>query len=325
MGNDLIINRGTLGGTGLNVSKLCWGTLSFSPYHSKITPEEAGMLLKAGYKRGINFWDGAELYETYSHMQSGLEVVGQAEDIVISSRSYAQTREEMLLSIDKCRRALNRDIIEIFGLHEVRMEEFRNGAFRKGALQALAYAKEKGIIKAVSLTSHSAKVVMQTSKIEEIDVIMPLINYKGIGIRDGNLNDMEEAVSNAKAAGKGIFAMKVLAGGLFTEDIKKSFHYALNNPHIDAVAVGMSCIDELDCNIKIFTGNANQTQDNLRSKRKRVSIEPWCSACGRCIKICPQNAIVLEYGIAKVLHDKCMLCGYCISACEDFNIKFVNS
>jgi len=324
VGNDLIIKKVSLGDSGLCVSKLCWGTLSFSPYHSNISPAQAGLLLKAGYERGINFWDGAELYETYPHVREGFQATGSPQDIIISSRSYAQTHQEMLLSIDKCRKAINKDIIEVFGLHEVRMEEFYNGMFRKDALRALFQAKEKGIIKAVSLTSHSAKAVMQASSIEEIDVIMPLINFKGIGIRDGCLKDMEEAISTAKANGKGIFAMKVLAGGLFAGELEKSFRYVLDNPYIDSVAAGMSCIEELDCNIGFFTGNAEKSIGQAAFKKKRVSVEPWCSACKECIKICPQNAIVLEYGIAKVIHEKCVLCGYCISACRDFNIKFIN-
>jgi len=324
VGRNIDIKKVPLGNTGLNVSKLCWGTLSFSPYHSKISPEDAGVLLKKGFELGINFWDGAELYESYRHIRAGLEALNYNDNLVISSRSYSSSYKEMLHSIDKCRKELNKACIEIFGLHEVQTGELDNGVFRPEALRALSYAKEAGIIKAVSLTTHSAKVALKVAEIQEIDIIMPLINYKGIGIKDGSLADMEKAIKKAKKNGKGVFAMKVLAGGLFAEKIENALNYVLSNPNIDSTAIGMSCLDELYFNHKVFTQGISEKSAKHKFKSKRVSIEPWCSACGKCVIICPQNALFIEHGLANINHDKCILCGYCISACKDFNIKFVN-
>ncbi|RLF15875.1 MAG: hypothetical protein DRJ66_03780 [Thermoprotei archaeon] len=40
-----------------------------------------------------------------------------------------------------------------------------------------------------------------------------------------------------------------------------------------------------------------------------------CTACGRCVSICPYNAITLEDKRAKVIEDLCEGCGLCVSLC----------
>ncbi|OGH98110.1 MAG: hypothetical protein A2104_05675 [Candidatus Melainabacteria bacterium GWF2_32_7] len=320
------LGRKTLGKSNLSVSKLCYGTLAFSIYHANLSLEKSTLLLTEAYKKGVNFWDTAELYETYSHLNYALKALDNDKDIVISSRSYAKTYKDMKSSIEKCLKEINRDKVEIFGLHEVQKDEFDGSTFRKGALKALIEAKNNGLISAISITTHSAKVVDLAGDIEEIDVIMPLINYKGIGIKDGNLSDMELAIKKAKEKNKGIYAMKVLAGGGLAESIKLAVNYALENENIDSIAIGMDSIDELLFNIDIFLGQENHLdlEEKLKIKKRNIHIEPWCVGCGSCINICPQNAIILEFGQAKIVEEKCVRCGYCITACKDFYIKFLN-
>jgi electron transfer flavoprotein alpha subunit len=43
--------------------------------------------------------------------------------------------------------------------------------------------------------------------------------------------------------------------------------------------------------------------------------ERECLACGGCISICPQSAIVMCGRRAFVIDDKCVICGICIKTC----------
>lgn len=316
------LERRILGRSNLYVSRLCYGTLAFSVYHANLSLEKSTELLVKAYEYGVNFWDTAELYETYSHVNQALKALKDADDIVISSRSYATTYDDMQSSVEKCLRETGRDQIEIFGLHEVQKDEFDGTTFRKDAMRALVEARNKGLIKAISITTHSAEVADIAADIDEVDVIMPLINYKGIGIKDGSLNDMELAIKKAKAQNKGIYAMKVLAGGGLAENVKSAFAYAIENNSFDSIAVGMDSFDELIFNMSVFLGEDSCLEEKLKSKKRNIHIEPWCEGCGNCIKICPQEAIIMEFSQAKVIEEKCVRCGYCITACKDFYIKF---
>ena len=48
------------------------------------------------------------------------------------------------------------------------------------------------------------RVVEAAADMDEIQVIHPLINFKGIGIKDGNLHEMEEAIKKAYKKAKDI-------------------------------------------------------------------------------------------------------------------------
>lgn len=311
------LEKRILGKSNLKVSRLSLGTLSFSVYHSNLAPEKSSELVKRAYELGVNFLDTAELYETYGHIKHILTTLNFHEDIVISSRSYANSYNDMRDSIKKCLTETGKNSVEIFGLHEVQKDE----SFRPEALKALIDAREEGLIKAISITTHSAAVASMAADIDEIDVIMPLINCEGIGIKDGSLQDMEKAIKKAKANGKGIYAMKVLAGGFLTANTKQAIEYILNNNSIDAIAIGMDSIDELLFNLSIFSGE-NKNIESLKDKKKMLYIEPWCIGCENCVKACPQNALEIEFGQAKILRDKCINCGYCIKKCKDFYMKF---
>jgi len=40
-----------------------------------------------------------------------------------------------------------------------------------------------------------------------------------------------------------------------------------------------------------------------------------CLACGGCISVCPQDAILMASSKAKVTPEKCISCGICIKTC----------
>ena len=48
---------------------------------------------------------------------------------------------------------------------------------------------------------------------DEIEIIHPIVNKEGIGIQDGNIEDMLTAIEKAYNKGKGIYGMKPLGGG----------------------------------------------------------------------------------------------------------------
>ncbi len=78
-------------------------------------------------------------------------------DIVIATKSYAYSEESARASVEKARREMDVDVIDIFLLHE---QESR--LTLKGHREALEYylsMKEKGIIKAVGVSTHNVEVV----------------------------------------------------------------------------------------------------------------------------------------------------------------------
>lgn len=48
-----------------------------------------------------------------------------------------------------------------------------------------------------------------------------------------------------------------------------------------------------------------------------------CMGFGDCAAVCPENAIIVENGLARVDHDKCIACGKCVKTCPKSIIRLV--
>ncbi|MEW5819678.1 MAG: aldo/keto reductase [Cyanobacteriota bacterium] len=319
-----LLTKVQLGQTNLHVSKLCFGTLALGPYHSKLSIDEGSSLLVQAYNNGINFWDTAELYETYEYIRSANEKLGCPEDLIISSRSFSRTYHEMAESIDNTLNSLDIKSIPIFGLHELsNINDFNNSL---GAFKALKEAKKNKLIQYIAITMHSVESVKIAAEQDWVDIVFPLYNKAGLGIIGGNTIQMSEAIEYAYNKGKGIYIMKVLAGGHLSSSPEESIKFALNNKAIHSIAIGMDNIDEMLMNLAIFTDDKvkiNLIKPNVKAFKRIINVDPWCEGCGKCIRICPNSAITLQFSQATVDHNKCILCGYCASACDMFCLKVV--
>ncbi|MGL5514308.1 MAG: aldo/keto reductase, partial [Sporomusa sp.] len=198
-----------LGQTGLTVSRLCFGGLTLGPLQSNRPLTEGIAVIRSALDRGVNFIDTAELYRTYPYIREAID--GHKHNVIIASKSYAYTYQDMRLSVESACRAINRDYIDLFLLHEQSSRLTLKG--HSEALRYLCDAKRQGLIRATGVSTHTIDVVRAAALIEEIDVIHPIINSKGIGITDGTVAQMLAAIQLAVDCGKGIYAMKALGGG----------------------------------------------------------------------------------------------------------------
>jgi aryl-alcohol dehydrogenase-like predicted oxidoreductase len=312
----------SLGKTGIKVTELCFGALPMGPLQANIPVEKGATLIRAALERGINFIDTAEAYKTYPYIRKALE--GYNDEVIIATKSSAKTYKKMEQSIEDALVSLDRTYIDIFLLHAAR---FTPSVFEEGAeaLQCLNDYKAKGTIRAIGISTHVIGIVKRATEIEEIDIIFPIINKLGMGILGGRVNDMIKAISEAHKAGKGLYAMKALAGGHLIDQLEESFNFVRNIKGISSTAVGMVNQEELELNLRIFNDEKIPrellTQKNKPSKR--LFILSLCKGCGTCVKTCPNNALSLENGKAVVDHKLCILCGYCNPVCPEFAIRLI--
>ena len=182
-----------LGNTGIKVSRLCFGALIIGPLQVNLSIDRGADVIARGLELGINFIDTAELYGTYPHIQKAIKKSGKKP--VVATKCYAYTKEGAAQSLEKARKELDMDVIDIFMLHEQESRLTLRG--HRDALDYFYNAKEKGIIKAVGVSTHNIEVVEACSEMPEIDVIHPLMNVTGIGIGDGTIEEMMAAVKKA--------------------------------------------------------------------------------------------------------------------------------
>lgn len=303
----------------IEVSELCYGTLTLGPLQKGLTPKEGGRLLRIAFELGVNFFDTAELYGTYTHLAAGL--AEQMHKVVIATKSYAPDAAGMEQSLAAALRSLNRDYIDIFLLHEQESHHTLRG--HSSALWYLLRQREAGTIRAVGISTHHVAGVRAALQYPEIDVIHPLINTAGIGIVDGSREDMAQAIQDAAKQSKGVYAMKALGGGALHADALSALSYVRELPGVASVAVGMGSQADVYANCALFSHGAFPVDYCPGQSKRRVHIDPWCTGCAACVHRCPQEALSLVAGKATVTVEKCVLCGYCVAHCRDFYVKVI--
>ncbi|MDR1669974.1 MAG: aldo/keto reductase [Oscillospiraceae bacterium] len=318
-----------LGKTGLSVSPLCFGTLPFSPLQNYRGGGAAGEALARAFALGVNFIDTAQLYGNYDVLRPSLKQ--EKRDIVVASKTYAYTREDALLAVEEARAALERDVIEIFLLHEQESEHTLRG--HAPALEALYECKAKGTVRAVGLSTHRPEGVFAAVN-AGLDVVHPLLNMAGLGLtaaagdgrstgeRSSSLQGraaMEAAVTAAAEAGLGVYIMKALGGGHLWRDAQNALTYARQWGH--SLALGMRDAQEVEAAAAFFETGALPALKDV--KPRTLHIAPWCTGCGRCVDRCPNHALTVSGGHASCDQSACLTCGYCGAVCPEFCIKVV--
>lgn len=310
-----------LGNTGIEVSRLCFGSLTMTPFQANLSIKEGADLIVYAYERGINFIDTAEIYENYGYIRQALKSIPR-EDYVISTKTYAYTKELARESLDKALKELNLDYIDIFLLHEQESEHTIRGHYP--AIEYLLQQKKAGKIRAVGISTHKIAGAQGMIKYPELDIIHPIVNKNGIGILDGTLQEMLDALEKLHKMGKGIYGMKPLGGGHLITETQESLKFVFQKNYLHSIAIGMQSRDEIDANIQMLkNGYINENTFNRLSKKDRkLIVQDYCIGCGKCVDRCQHGGITIIDNMARP-NENCVLCGYCATVCPEFCIKVI--
>ncbi|NLY51722.1 MAG: aldo/keto reductase [Firmicutes bacterium] len=312
-----------LGATGIRVSRLCLGALTIGPLQLNLPVEMGAEVILRALELGVNFIDTSQFYRVYPPIARALQLYSGRDEVIIATKSYAYDAAGMEAALEEALRELGRDYIDIFLLHEQESMLTIQGHWE--AVEYLLKAKEKGLVRAVGISTHYIQGVRAAALVPEFDVISPLINCTGVGIADGTREEMEAAIQFAAQCGKGIYAMKPLGGGHLLDRLDEAFGYLLAMEELASIAVGMRNQVEVEINVRLFEGR--EVPDSLRAAAKavprRLHVEDWCIGCGNCVERCSSKAMALKNGKAEADPSRCALCGYCGAHCPEFAIKVI--
>ena len=124
-GKGVIVKYGKLGRTGLKVSEICLGTMTFG---NQVDEEEAINIMKKAMVAGVNFLDTANAYaEGRSEEIVGKAIRGERHSVVLATKVANRTgpgvndaglsRQHIMKGIEDSLRRLETDYIDLYYVH----------------------------------------------------------------------------------------------------------------------------------------------------------------------------------------------------------------
>ena len=230
----------------VKLSRLAMGTGTKGGQKSSNQTRQLGIqgvadLFKFGYDNGLTFWDSADSYGSHAHLKEALKSIPR-EKVAIMSKTRAKTAEEMRADLDRFRQEIGTDYLDIILLHAVREPNWPE--LRKGAMEVLSEAREKGIVRTHGVSCHSIDALRTAAKTPWVRVDLARINAHSI-LMDADPPTVLSALREMKAAGKGVIGMKILGEGQLRDRVDQALKFAMSLDCIDAMTIGAESRQEL--------------------------------------------------------------------------------
>jgi len=232
-------DRVLLGPMKVEVSRLAQGSGTNGSGGSSNQTRKLGVkgladLYHAAYDQGVTFWDCADQYGTHPHVSLALKRAPR-EKITLLTKTRAATAKEMRADLDRFRRELGTDYIDILLLHC--MVDGNWPEQKKGAMEVISEAKAKGIVRTHGTSCHTLEALKTAAASPWVEVDLARINPAKVAM-DAEVDTVIGVLRRMKAAGKGVIGMKILGAGRLRNEVDKSLQFALSLDCVDAFTIG---------------------------------------------------------------------------------------
>jgi aryl-alcohol dehydrogenase-like predicted oxidoreductase len=240
-------DRIKLGPRGVELSRLAMGTGTDGVGGSSNQTRKLGMaglanLFDAAYDQGVTFWDSADQYGTHPHVKEALKRA-KRERVTILSKTHASTEREMRADLDRFRRELGTDYIDILLLHCMMDDDWPER--KKGAMAVISEAREKGIVRTHGTSCHTLGALKAAAKHPWVEVDLARINPAQAQM-DADPATVISVLKQMKAAGKGVIGMKILGAGALRNRVDESLQFALSLDCVDCFTIGSESRAEME-------------------------------------------------------------------------------
>jgi aryl-alcohol dehydrogenase-like predicted oxidoreductase len=244
----------TLGKSGVKVTRLAFGTGSFSGQVQRdLGQDQFTRLVRYAYDKGIRFYETAESYGEM-HRMLGVALKGIPRDSYrlmskITTRNGVNPQEK----IDELRKLANTDYFDVMLLHWQHTATWPTdtGRWQDGILEAEA----KKAVVSHGASVHGLPALRKVPGNKWLDVAMIRVNHKGVRMDAedyntdglGNVGEVVTHVRQVHNEGMGIISMKLAGEGTFNpEDRRAAMKFAFKNAGVDSVTVGYKNTAEID-------------------------------------------------------------------------------
>jgi aryl-alcohol dehydrogenase-like predicted oxidoreductase len=244
----------TLGRSGVKVTRLAFGTGSFSGQVQRDLGQEGfTRLVRHAYDRGIRFFETAESYGEM-HKMLGIALKGiPRESYQLMSKVTTRDGVSPQQKFDELRTLANTEYFDIMLLHWQHTATWP--ADTRRWQDAILEAESKKAVVSHGASVHGLPALRRVPGNEWLNVAMIRVNHKGKAMDaedyntqdPGNVPEVVEHVRKVRKEGMGVISMKLVGEGTFDrEDRQKAMKFAFRQAGVDCVTVGYKSTGEID-------------------------------------------------------------------------------
>ena len=346
------------GNTGANVSILGFGAMRLpmkgEGENQQVDLDQSVPMIQKGLDSGINYIDTAWAYLN----QTSERAVGEAIAGRERSKLYVSTKNPMNTEpaeyrkrLDVQLKKLKTDYVDFYHIHGLNFNVYQYKAEPKGYMNDLRKAKEEGLIRHISFSSHDTPAnimkIIGTGAFESMLVQYNLLHRYN-----------EAAIARAVGKGMGVTIMGPVGGGRITflsqlkpregrslADLCLRFVFA--NPNVGVALSGMNTMEMVEENVRIADHDGPLSQIEMEDINAMLGQikgleDLYCTGCGYCMPCSskvdiPTNLLLLNYiriygsqqnfkdGFIQLYHKRlvpneeaaefCTECGECLDKC----------
>ena len=256
----LIARRGsatdmvTLGRAGVKVTRLAFGTGSFSGQVQRALGQDGfTRLVRHAYDSGIRFFETAESYGEM-HRMLGVALQGIPRDTYqlmskVTTRAGVDPQEKF----DELRRLANTEYFDIMLLHWQHTATWPADTARWQ--DAVLEVQSRKVVLSHGASVHGLPALRKVPGNEWLQVAMIRVNHTGKSMDaedyatqgPGDVPEVVTRVKEVRKEGMGVIAMKLAGEGTFDrDDRRKAMRFAFQNAGVDCVTVGYKSPAEID-------------------------------------------------------------------------------
>lgn len=246
----------TLGNSGVKVTRLAFGTGTYGGrVQRELGQDGFTRLVRHAYDRGIRFFETADAYRGMPQMLATALKGIPRDTYKLMTKYRLRPEDDPKATIDRLRRDLNTEYVDILLLHCVRTADWPEQF--KRLRDEFSEAKAKKIILAHGASCHGLLPLRACPGTTWLDAALVRVNHNGTrmdtlqGGEDDVKGDVNEVVAQVKkihAQGTGVLGMKLMGEGRFTnpEDRDASIKFVVGLGTVDAFTIGFKSTAEID-------------------------------------------------------------------------------
>ena len=199
-------------------------------------------MFRAAFDQGINFWDSADQYGSHTYIREALKTVPR-DKVVILTKTNSTTASAIKADIDRYRRELGVDYIDILLLHAQQAADWN--VRMRPCMDVIGEARDRGIVRSHGTSCHTLQALKTAAAEPWVEVDLARLNPAGLHM-DSDPQTVIGVLRQMRQAGKGVVGMKILGQGDLRAKADEALEFAMAQDCLSAITIGSESRGEME-------------------------------------------------------------------------------